>query len=40
MYQRSLAGQMVEQVKSSFPQADVVKFQIKNESLEDEIPFG
>jgi hypothetical protein len=38
MYQRSLAGQMVEQVKSSFPQADVIK--IPNDNLEDEIPFG
>ena len=37
MYQRSLAGQMIEQVKSSFPNADVIK--IPNDSLEDEIPF-
>ena len=37
MYQRSLAGQMIEQVKSSFPQADVIK--IPNNNLEDEIPF-
>jgi glutamate 5-kinase len=37
MYQRSLAGQMVEQVKDSFPKADVIK--IPNDNLEDEIPF-
>ena len=37
MYQRSLAGQMVEAVKDSFPQADVIK--IPNYNLEDEIPF-
>jgi hypothetical protein len=28
---------MIEQVKSSFPNADVIK--IPNDSLEDEIPF-
>jgi hypothetical protein len=28
---------MIEQVKSSFPQADVIK--IPNNNLEDEIPF-
>jgi len=37
MYQRSLTGQMVEQVKSSFPQADVIK--IPNNSLDDPLPF-
>jgi hypothetical protein len=37
MYQRSLAGQMVEQVKSSFPQADVIK--IPNNNLDDPLPF-
>lgn len=37
MYQRSLAGQMVQSVKDSFPQADVIK--IPNTNLEDEIPF-
>ena len=37
MYQRSLAGQMVEAVKDSFPKADVIK--IPNDNLEDEIPF-
>ena len=37
MYQRSLAGQMVQAVKDSFPQADVIK--IPNDNLEDEIPF-
>ena len=37
VYQRSLTGQMVEQVKSSFPQADVIK--IGNDSLEDPLPF-
>jgi len=37
MYQRSLAGKMIDQVKSSFPQADVIK--IPNNNLEDELPF-
>jgi hypothetical protein len=37
MYQRSLAGQMVQAVKDSFPKADVIK--IPNNNLEDEIPF-
>lgn len=37
MYQRSLAGQMVQSVKDSFPQADVIK--IPNDNLEDELPF-
>lgn len=37
MYQRSLAGQMVQAVKDSFPQADVIK--IPNDNLEDELPF-
>ena len=37
MYLRSQTGQMVEAVKSSFPQADVIK--IPNNNLEDEIPF-
>lgn len=37
MYQRSLAGQMVQSVKDSFPQADVIK--IPNDSLDDPLPF-
>ena len=37
MYQRSLAGQMVQAVKDSFPQADVIK--IPNDSLDDPLPF-
>lgn len=37
VYNRSLTGQMVEAVKSSFPKADVIK--IPNNNLEDEIPF-
>jgi hypothetical protein len=37
MYQRRLQGRWSKQVKSSFPQADVIK--IPNNNLEDEIPF-
>lgn len=37
IYQRSQTGQMVEAVKSSFPQADVIK--IADDNLEDELPF-
>lgn len=37
MYQRSVVGQMVEAVNSSFPQADVIK--IPKQPLNDEIPF-
>ncbi len=38
VYRQSKMGQMVEAVKSSFPQADMVK--VGGKSLEDEIPFG
>jgi hypothetical protein len=37
MYQQSLTGKMIETVKDSFPDADVIK--IPDSNLEDEIPF-
>lgn len=37
MYQQSLAGKLINQVKDSFPDADMIK--ISNPNLEDEIPW-
>lgn len=39
MYKDSLAKQMIDAVKQSFPGAEVTAFRSTNEDLEDEIPF-
>jgi hypothetical protein len=38
-YNQSKLGQMQAMAQANFPGAEVVRFKLKNESLEDEIPF-
>lgn len=38
-YAQSKFGEMQAIIKGNFPQAEVVRFKVKNESLEDDIPF-
>lgn len=38
-YAQSKLGQMQAMIKADFPQAEVVSFKVKNERIEDELPF-
>lgn len=39
-FEASKLGQMKAMIEGSFPQAEVTRFVVKKEELEDEIPFG
>lgn len=39
-YRQSKLGEMQAIIQNSFPEAEVARFKVKNEELEDEIPFG
>jgi hypothetical protein len=38
-YAQSKLGEMQAMIKQDFPQAEVVRFKLKNEGLEDDVPF-
>jgi hypothetical protein len=39
-YRQSKLGEMQAMAQANFPGAEVVRFKLKNEGLEDDVPFG